>query len=39
MWIAVGVPSNRDWMKIGTGFPGKSYVEFYGYPSWGDDAS
>ena len=44
MWIPVGDPVNRDWMQIGDvtdldNFLGKSHVQSWGYPSWGDDAT
>ena len=36
-WIAIGDPDNKDWFQIGnTDNAGKSYVESYGYPPWGD---
>ena len=37
-WVACGTPNNRDWVHIGTRYHhyGKSHVQKYGYPSWGN---
>ena len=45
-WCAV---QGRDWVQVGDGtgcrcksgnhHPGKSHIEVYGYPGWGDDAN
>ena len=41
-WVAVTNGFNgakRDWVQVGSPsyhFPGKSHVQYYGYPGWGD---